>query len=201
MRVLSALLVLLLALLPGARPALAGPDSQYSKLDLDNGCCWDPQSEQEAEESLGNCGWCDGIAGYPVRFCEGDLRQSVLYGEVDAESAEFHSFGQFNYINPTIEWRVEGGRPYAAIQRRFIENSDPKTGEVTEAVRGQVLVVSTVAEPGGLSCPVAYVDARANSDANELARQAADTVARSFRCGVDEAQFVGKRGPLAGDPY
>jgi hypothetical protein len=52
--------------------------------------------------------------------------------------------------------------------------------------------VVTKLGPGGV-CHVGYVDARANPDANELARKLADEKARTFRCGIDKAQSVGNR--------
>ena len=41
-------------------------------------------------------------------------------------------------------------------------------------------------------CHVGYVDARANPDANELARKIADENARTFKCGKDKAIVLGK---------
>ncbi len=49
-------------------------------------------------------------------------------------------------------------------------------------------------EPGSI-CHVARVDATANANANELARQAADEQARSFRCGT-EPVVIGDPGVL-----
>jgi hypothetical protein len=43
-------------------------------------------------------------------------------------------------------------------------------------------------------CHVAYVDAKANADANELARKAADEFARGFQCGKDEVKVIGTGG-------
>jgi hypothetical protein len=48
--------------------------------------------------------------------------------------------------------------------------------------------------PGGV-CHVGYVNARANPDANELARELADEKARTFKCGVDRAESAGNRPP------
>ena len=56
-------------------------------------------------------------------------------------------------------------------------------------VAGQVLVVSQIEE--GNSCHIAYVDALANKDANELARAAADK-AGDFDCANDEPEVIGK---------
>ncbi len=192
-----ALAACLLLLIP-ALPAHAA-SSDFSKLDLDKGCHWDKQPEEE--EGMGNCGWCDGYKGLEVRFCEGDLRQSLGYGPVDADNAGWNSFGQFNHVNTTIEWRLEDGEPFATIHRWFIENANPENGIPDKTHEGQVLVISTIATAANpVSCPVGYVDARANSNANELAQQVADTMARNFACGSDKPAFHGERGTLAGDP-
>ena len=59
---------------------------------------------------------------------------------------------------------------------------------------GSALVVTRLG-PGGV-CHVGYVDARANPDANELARKIADQHARTFRCGKDKRVILGKVGDL-----
>jgi hypothetical protein len=41
---------------------------------------------------------------------------------------------------------------------------------------------------------VVCIDVKANADANEFARQAADQFARGFTCGTDEAKVVGIPG-------
>ena len=180
-------------------PAAQAQTSAFTDLDLDKSCKWDPVNEDEG--AGGGCAWCPGLPDVPVRFCESDLRQSVEYGPVPENSGHWASFGQFNRILPKIEWRLDNGAPYAAIQRRFIENANPATGTPDKAHEGQVLVVSTVAtRENPVSCVIAYVDARANANANELARNAADELARDFGCGNDEPQFIGERGPFAGDP-
>jgi len=63
--------------------------------------------------------------------------------------------------------------------------ADPETGED----KGQVLVVTQLVE--GNTCHVAYVDALANKDANELARKAADE-SGDFDCATDEPEVIGK---------
>ena len=175
--------------------AYAG-ESAYTKIDLDNNCVFHSSYE------LGASAYCTGFKGYPVHFSEGDLRQMVRFGHLRSLLGQWESFGQFNRINDTIEWRVADNKPYATILRWFIENSDDN-GQQTKAVEGQVLVVSKVADsyndiPG--SCVVGYVDARANANANEIARRIADTMARDFRCIEDTAEFHGARGKYSGDP-
>jgi hypothetical protein len=46
----------------------------------------------------------------------------------------------------------------------------------------------------GPVCHVAYVDVKANPDANELARKAAEGIARGFDCGKDAIKIVGTSG-------
>jgi hypothetical protein len=48
--------------------------------------------------------------------------------------------------------------------------------------------------PPGPVCHVAYVDVKANPNANELARKAADENARDFHCGKDEVKVIGATG-------
>jgi hypothetical protein len=43
-------------------------------------------------------------------------------------------------------------------------------------------------------CHVAYVDVKANPNANELARKAADEAARNFKCGKDVVKVIGESG-------
>ena len=51
-------------------------------------------------------------------------------------------------------------------------------------------------QPGKV-CHVAYVDVQANPEANDVARKAADEIARDFRCGTDKVQVIGNRGRAA----
>jgi hypothetical protein len=188
-----------------ASSAAAEVASTYTKLGFELNCKWDSLDHltpAERDELLGNSAVCTGLPGYPVHYSEYDLRQFTAFGEVSADARTPASFAQFNRTGDTVEWRTENGRPYATILRWFIENMNPETGMPDEANTGQVLVISTVAQPGNpRSCPVGYVDARENSDANAIARQVADEIASKFRCGVDSPVFHGKKGPLSGDPY
>ncbi|MDH4415267.1 MAG: hypothetical protein QE484_18320 [Rhizobium sp.] len=178
---------------------LAGPapanDSTYTDLDLD--AC-----ETLAEDPMGVSLKCDGYGEFPVYFKEGDLRQSVIFGQVDRELIEsaFESFSAFNRVNTKIEWRLNGaGKPVAAILRWFIENPGP-SGSPSPESTGQVLVISrvgTAAYPG--SCFVGMVDAKVTADANLVARQVADDVAEKFDCGMQPPKWYGKRGELISD--
>jgi len=56
----------------------------------------------------------------------------------------------------------------------------------------QMLAVTRLS-PGPV-CHVAFVDVKANPNANELAREAADTLARDFKCGTDKVKVIGNSG-------
>ncbi len=181
----------------GARDASAN-DSSYT--DLDYKAC----ETLSVEEDISITFKCPGLPGYPVYASEGDLRFSTLFGQADKRYIDeaFETFGHFNRTANKIEWRLgRNGKPVATILRWFVDNPDPDTGMTSDALRGQVLVVSTVAQPGaGKSCIAGYVDALANVNPNSLARSIADGIAPGFTCGVDEPVYHGLRGPKAGEP-
>jgi len=141
---------------------------------------------------------CPGKAGLIVLVTEVDLRQTVSVGRnrktADDEPAANASFEPFNSAKSTVEWRTMDGKPFAIIQRWLIadNNAPDKDGRPTD--KG-LLVVTRL--PPGAVCHVAYVDVAANPNPNELARKAADEIARDFKCGKDEVQFVGARGRAA----
>lgn len=185
--------ILLISSFLAASPALA-QTSIYTKLNLKETCVI------ISEYELGGTFLCQGYLGYPIIFSEGDLRQMVQFGHVPNLNSHWESFGEFNNANETVEWRVKDKKPYAAILRRFIENPG-EDGAYAPDIQGEVLVVSTVGtheKPG--SCVVGYIDARANKNANEMARELADTKASSFTCGVDKPEFSGNVGPHSGSP-
>lgn len=138
---------------------------------------------------------CPGKAGLVVLISEDDLREVVSVGKSRAAAAKEPAaevwFGPFNSSEHTVEWRAADGKPFAIIQRWHIaDNNDPdKQGRPNT----KALLVITRLPPGAV-CHVAYVDAIANPNANELARKAADELARGFKCGKDELKIVGARG-------
>jgi len=174
--------------------AALGGESAYSKLDFDKHCTFEKPSDDE-NAGPGASAICQ-IGNFPtIYFDEGDLRQSVGFGA----PKEYQTFGQFNYINNVIEWRSKNGKPYAAIVRFFIQNSHLDNDDGDKANLGQVLVVHRVAEnKNGQTCIVGMVDARANANANVLARQIADKLAASFNCTTDKAEYLGIKSKFAG---
>jgi len=138
---------------------------------------------------------CAGRDGLMVLIAEDDLREVVSVGRSRKAAAEEPAaktwFAPFNSSENTVEWRAAGTRPFAIIQRWHIaDGSDPdKQGRPNTKA---MLVVTRL--PPGPVCHVAYVDAIANPNANELARKAADDFARGFTCGKDEVKIIGARG-------
>ncbi|TFF21806.1 hypothetical protein E3C22_14100 [Jiella endophytica] len=180
--VLPAAAGLFVALATGIPASAAGFDSAYTKLDLDS--C---EVLKEYEEGGGVDLKCPGYQDIPVFASEGDLRFSVDFGAPGEESA---TFGPFNEPGETIEWRLAGGKPFATILRFHLDPGDG-SGKITD-----VLAVYTLSGEG--SCPVGYVDASVNRDANVLARQIADEEAQGFVCGSDRPKYRGKFSELGG---
>src|SRR5262245_31404696 len=137
---------------------------------------------------------CPGIAGLIVRVTEDDLRMTVSVGRTlaaaEKEPAAMQSFSPFNNINDTLEWRTVKGAaaPFAIIQRWMLSDSE-NTDRNGRPLPVGLMVVTRLSPV----CHVAYVDVKANTDPNVLARQAADQSARTFDC-KDKAAIVGQRG-------
>ena len=162
-----------------ATPAQAAFNSAYTDINLDECLVLDA-------DDFGASWACPGYKGYPLMVTEGDLRFSLVYG-FGAKAADGQTLPPFNRLGEKLEWRLSNdlGRwmPIATIVR--YHTADPETGED----KGQVLVVTQLVE--GNSCHIAYIDAVANENANELAREAADT-SGDFDCANDEVEVIGK---------
>ncbi|NPU12595.1 hypothetical protein HL666_17625 [Bradyrhizobium sp. 83002] len=136
---------------------------------------------------------CPGRDGLILLVNEGDLRQTVSVGRnirtAAKEPAAQTWFGPFNSAGPIVEWRMADGKPFAIIQRWQIADNDDQG---RKGPKDKPMLVVTRLPPGPV-CHVAYVDA-AGTNANELARQAADEAARGFACGKDKVKIMGPRG-------
>ena len=138
---------------------------------------------------------CTGTGGYLVRVAVDKQGTTVSVGATAAEAAKepaaSQRFRTFSRVQDTVEWRgLKGKAPFAMIQRWWL--TDP-TGD-RPATRVAGLVVVTRLPPGPV-CHVAYIDLRVNFfKADELARRAADELARGFKCGSDKVHIVGSRG-------
>jgi hypothetical protein len=178
LRILAPTIAIACGLAPtlGPAPAAANPvKSLYTTVDL-------KVCRQLKRHRDGGAWRCEGLAGLPVYVAEGDLRHFVSVGaDAQKRRAATQTLGAFNSIfekgqsRATIEWRFnrrgERRLPYAIIVR-FHTSRDGRNGDV--------LVVSKVSDAE--TCHVAYIDALANPDAIALARQIADSRAKSFDC-------------------
>jgi hypothetical protein len=139
--------------------------------------------------------FCPGKAGLGLLVSEDDLRETVSAGRTRATAASEPAaqawFGPFNASAATVEWRALDGKPFAIIQRWHLDDigDEDRNGRPTAK---PMLVVTRL--PPGPVCHVAYVDVKANPDANELARKTADQFARGFECGKDEVKVIGNSG-------
>ena len=141
---------------------------------------------------------CPGKGGLVVLISEDDLRETVSVGRNRAaakkEPAAGVWFGPFNSTEHTVEWRAMNGKPFAIIQRWHI--ADISDEDKNERPIAKPMLAVTRLPPG--VCHVAYIDAQANPNPNELARKAADEFARGFKCGEDEVKVIGETGKAVG---
>ena len=152
-----------------------------------------PPSKSEPDDGFFHV--CSGMGNLIVTNAEGDLREVVSVGRTRAaagnEPAAQAWFGPFNSTTTTIEWRhPKGGAPFAIIQRWHLADNDD-TGPDNRPRTKQMLVVTRL--PPGPVCHVAYIDVKANPNANEIARQAAEK-ARGFNCAKDKVRVEGSSG-------
>ncbi|GLH79279.1 hypothetical protein SSBR45G_41880 [Bradyrhizobium sp. SSBR45G] len=184
---IGAVLVLCVTLVdPAATETIASAYTSAAAKD-----CRTIGGRQERDSSTQTCPGKDGLI---VLVNEGDLRQTVSVGRnvraAAKEPAAQSWFGPFNAAGNTVEWRTADGKPFAIIQRWQIADNDDQG---KNGPKDKPMLVVTRLPPGPV-CHVAYVDAAANTNANELARQAADETARGFACGKDKIKIVGMRG-------
>jgi hypothetical protein len=174
----------LLALILIASPAFGQTvESVYVDLDLDR--CEIVRKHQETGSVVQRC---PGLAAFPIFVAEDDLRFFVGYGPNGQKQKAFsQTLPPFNTIHTKIEFRVKrsGKQPFASILRYFTESGEGRP-------KGQMLVVSKI--EGREACHMAYVDAQKAANPNEMARQIADSMAQTFRCGRDEAKEIADRG-------
>lgn len=183
-------LVLLASLLSAASAASANSGEWRSAYtDTDASGCTILASEPGRSSELA----CPGYKGYPVLIRDGDLRMFVSYGVgAREEKAYRQTLPGFSTIGERIEWLIEdrpglGEQPVATILRFRLDRSEGFMPDI------DVLVVTRVA-PGN-TCHVAYIDAMANPDANDLARKAAAELAPVWNCAEMQARWVGNADP------
>jgi len=178
--------------------AVAGPQAPAAEMVSAYTSAADKACTKVESSKPGEGEWvvlaCPGSGGYVIRLAIDDLRTTVSAGTTLAaaakEPAATQGFRTFNRTHDTIEWRgMKGEAPFALIQRWRL--NDPMR---FEDARGVVELLVVTRLPSGPVCHVAYIDVKANAGANELARRAAEEIARGFKCGSDKVHIVGERG-------
>ena len=152
---------------------IASAKAHYS--DTSGKTCKQHRSHSEYSE------WsCSAPAGRRVLFGDTGAMFGVQFGKENNTELEpmFHPAG--DAIGKKIEWRLQDGKPYAAILRVNVAQDLGKAQ--------QVLVVTKI--DGDVACHLGHVDARLKN-ANARAAELADSKARSFRCGSDQPIKVG----------
>jgi hypothetical protein len=138
---------------------------------------------------------CPGKSGLVLLISEDDLREIVSVGRDRIAAAKEPAaelwFGPFNSTEHTAEWRAVDGKPFAIIQRWHIADNSEQDRQGRPTTKAMLAVTRL---PPGAVCHVAYIDAQANPNPNELARKAADDFARDFKCGKDEVKVIGASG-------
>ncbi|MEL7272039.1 MAG: hypothetical protein AAGK33_01255 [Pseudomonadota bacterium] len=125
---------------------------------------------------------CPGVGGVDLYIDYADARDTIRVGK-DGKGTPF--LPPFTGLGAKAEWRMAGGKPYAMIVRLTLGG--------IEEYKGQWLTVHHVNATTGQGCLVGYVDARANKNANVLARELADTVGREG-CRTNGPAISGKMG-------
>ena len=171
-------------------------ESAYSPIDLyttKKSCR--KLSKATEDEEFGQRWRCPGVGGVDVFVHYEDARDYLAYGRRGKQESNVFGLAPIGGVRETMEWRSRKDakgklQPFATISRMAFEND-----KVDKADWWSLLIVTRLASPLKNSCVVGYVDARANSDANELARRVADSWAADATrpCPPDrEAPFVGK---------
>jgi hypothetical protein len=123
---------------------------------------------------------CAGHAGIPVNWTNEPDASSLDFGK-DGLIGELGREFSFAVAGETIEWRgpMQGGSvvPFAAIVRFQL------CGSIGGPCRPALVLFRLNGDKS--SCIAGIVEVR-RKDANERARQMADSVVRSFRCGTDK---------------
>ena len=165
--------------------------SSYSSIKATN--CWGIQGEKQVDDNTTRV--CRGKVDLVVLVNEGAARETISGGRdktaAGNEPAAAEGFGPPGSAIRTIEWRMAGSEPFAIIQRWQLADKG-ETGTDGGPATRPMLVVTRL--PPGPVCHVAYVDVAANANAEQLARQAADELARNFKCGADQVKVIGASG-------
>ena len=178
-------LLLVFAALTITSPLHAGDvTSAYTKIDLKK--C--KQTEKPDQYVFGGTWRCKGYGGYDVFVSSADDRESAAFGTKFANNCSgLKTFNGFNSTGGTVEWRVKGGKPFAAILRWTV-SIDPEDS----TKQATWLVVNKLEAKD--SCHMHYVSG-SFPNANDVARKAADDKSASFICETSTPTFDSTIGP------
>jgi hypothetical protein len=201
-RLAIALLLSALTVVPAS--AEDASSSRYTKAGSAQPQCQQARAPVEGFSCMGPGGWRLNL-GFPafgatLNFAQ-EGRNPSVHAPADGRRVDIEDMvGKA----ATVEWRgtVSGGsfQPYAAIVRVLVLDAAQRRAMIEQGApvqaprRAQVLVVTRLGPEG--ACVVAYVDAQANPKPNEMARAAADTLARSATCPVARVEVLGVKTPV-----
>lgn len=162
--------------------------NQTEQTDLDLDLCTVVQSDD-----FGSTWACNGHKGIPVMIAERDRHFMVSFGLTSTiEPAAKQTLPPHNQLGGRIEWRISNAsgayKPFAAIVPYLTDPPKPAASKGA-APQGRILVVTRIEM--GKTCQIAWIDAVANPDAEELARKTADEKAPDFDC-ANDPEIVGK---------
>lgn len=158
-------------------------DSRYTRL-------FEECMERASEDEPVIYSTCPGEKDWPVNLVLGEHGAAVAFSDRGVEqqwSQNPPRDGSFLGLGPVLEWRIDtrDDEAFATILRWSWERWN-ETGDGTEPA-AQYLVVSALRPEGETgACHVAYVEARIQPGANQIARDAADYLAPGWQCGVDD---------------
>jgi hypothetical protein len=158
-------------------PAAAGEiTSAYTSFEL--GKC---RQVEPPDQYVFEGRWvCKGYGGIDIVYSGEDSRSYVAFGRGgEKHCAALKTFDAFNTALSPVEWRLDNGKPFAAIERWSVTNG--------EGAQSTWLVVTALRDRD--SCHAAYVSG-AYAEANAQARKAADETAPGFDCARDKPKLV-----------
>lgn len=156
-------------------------ESTYTRID--EGCTVTEHEDEPVWDTV-----CPGFQGWEVVIVTGEHGSAEAYRTARGYTSEYINppmLGLFGHYGDVIEWRHDAdGLPFATIHRYF--NDTPEMMDPDNAGEWQTLVVAALnAIDPQIACPVAFIDASSLPNANEIARQAADHLARGWNCRND----------------
>ena len=126
--------------------------------------------KSNADEGTEYQGDCPGIAGYKLRFLEGDLRQSIdviTPAKKKFQLGFWNISGAFSHLGDKAEWRMKGRIPIALIVR-FNSQEDPENPKTVKSS----LVVAKISAAESCITDVVVPMSNQNAIARKLAEEA-----------------------------